>query len=152
MTKQVFKDEPYDGIVGLGPGTGGTMSNDFDFVYSLTHALPGITQRMFGLYFGHGKGGEIAFGGYDPRRLSSPIAWAPVADVDEGRWQVVISAIRVGNSTLDACSGSRCLAALDHGTTFLGVPSELEKQLENQISAAGPKHCDKSNMPDLQLE
>mmetsp|Transcript_114215 Transcript_114215/g.198012 ORF Transcript_114215/g.198012 Transcript_114215/m.198012 type:complete len:470 (-) Transcript_114215:295-1704(-) len=152
MSEDPFHDEPYDGIVGLGPGTGGILSNDFDFVYSLTHALPGNTQRMFGLYLGHGKGGEIAFGGYDPRRLSSPVTWAPIANVDEGRWQVVISAIRVGNSTLDACSGNRCLAALDHGTSLLGVPSELENQLEKQISAAGPRHCEKSNIPDLQLE
>mmetsp|Transcript_82248 Transcript_82248/g.145728 ORF Transcript_82248/g.145728 Transcript_82248/m.145728 type:complete len:458 (-) Transcript_82248:88-1461(-) len=152
MTDDPFVAEPYDGIVGLGPGTGGVLSNDFDFLYRIIHSVPGNTQGMFGLYLGPNNGGEIAFGGYDAKRLNSPISWAPVADVDEGRWQVTISAIRVGNSTLDVCSGTRCLAAFDHGTSYLGVPASMGEQMGKQISAAGPKHCEESKVPDLQLD
>mmetsp|Transcript_37951 Transcript_37951/g.69192 ORF Transcript_37951/g.69192 Transcript_37951/m.69192 type:complete len:457 (-) Transcript_37951:99-1469(-) len=152
MTDDPFVAEPYDGIVGLGPGTGGVLSNDFDFLYRIIHSVPGNTMGMFGLFLGPANGGEIAFGGYDPKRLNSPISWAPVADVDEGRWQVSISAIRVGNTTLDLCNGTRCLAALDHGTSYLGVPGSIGAYIGRQISAAGPEHCEESKVPDLQID
>lgn len=150
MTDDPFVAEPYDGIVGLGLGTGGALSNDFDFLDRIVHAVPGNTKSMFGLYLGS-KDGEIAFGGYDRKRLSSPIMWAPVVDVDDGRWQVSISAIRVANETLDVCSSGKCLAALDHGTSLLSVPSSLGGNLAKQISSAGPRHCQESTIPDLQL-
>lgn len=169
MTDDFIVASPYDGIVGLGPGTGSILSNEFDFIHRMTHAAPGPcqhngahwqwhtrphrgkTQGMFGLFLDE-KEGEIAFGGYDSKRLKSPISWTPAADIEGGRWQVTISAIRVGNATLDVCRSSRCLAALDYGTSFLGVPLSLERQLEKQISIAGPKRCGESIIPDLQLE
>lgn len=151
MTDDPFIAEPYDGIVGLGLGTGGMLSNDFDFLYRITHAVPRSMQGMFGLHLGSGLGGEIAFGGYDRKRITSPISWAPVVDEEQGRWQVAISAIRIQNKTLDVCSGGQCLAALDFGTSLLSVPSALEGHLEKQISTAGPGKCELSTVPDLQL-
>merc|ERR1719324_71828 len=108
----------------------------FNFLDSFRqgYARP-LPTNSFGLHIGQGEdGGEITFGGYDVKRLTHPLKWAKVAEPEEGRWQVAISAIRVGNLTLDACKGRACRAALDYSSTLLSAPSGLADSLEGMLA------------------
>lgn len=111
MSDMPFVLEPYDGAIGLGL-KGMSVSPEFNFLASFyrgyggpyTSATASVFSNSFGLHIGNDQdGGEITLGGYDANRLTQPLQWAPVADPEEGRWQVAISAIRVGNNTLEAC-------------------------------------------------
>merc|ERR1719409_571680 len=117
-----------------------------------------MISNSFGLHLGaDADGGEITFGGYDTKRLTHPLKWAPVADPQEGRWQVAISAIRVGNSTLDACRDRACRAAIDYSASLLGAPPNIAKSIETVLDFASTpggfgNGCQHLAMPDLHLE
>jgi len=128
------------------------LSRDFYFLSQFGRSSTGQMHPIFGLYMGSQQGAELALGGYDSTRMNSPISWAPLIDTDDGRWQVSISAIRVGNKTLDMCSTGKCRAALDHSTSLFSVPSSFGAILENTLSlAASQQSCDGPTMPELQL-
>lgn len=150
MTDDPFLAEPYDGVIGLGVD-GDVLSKDFYFLSQFTHSITGDMQAMFGLYIGAKQGAELALGGYDHKRVNSPIIWTPLLDTDDGRWQVSISSVRVGNKTIDMCSTGKCRAALDYSTSVFSVPFSLGASLENALSVASPKVCHDSVMPELQL-
>merc|ERR1719324_1198943 len=76
----------------------------------------------------------LHIGGDDVKRLTHPLKWAPVAEPEEGRWQVAISAIRVGNNTFEACRDRACRAAIDYSASLLGVPSKLASNLEKLLA------------------
>jgi len=161
MADMPFGLEPYDGTVGLGL-LAMSVSKEFNFLagfhqgYGDGHG--GYFPNSFGLHLGGDEdGGEITFGGYDVKRLTHPLKWAPVADPQEGRWQVAISAIRVGNNTLDACKNRACRAAMDYSASLLGVPSSLATGLETVLAfEASPSGfgdgCQYLAVPDIHLE
>lgn len=162
MSDMPFTLEPYDGTVGLGL-KGMSVSMEFNFLAAFqqgygTHPAHGAFSNSFGLHLGgDDDGGEITFGGYDVNRLTHPLKWAPVADPQEGRWQVAISAIRIGNNTIEACRDRVCRAAIDYSASLLGVPSKLAGGLEKLLAgAASPSGfgngCQHMAMPDIHLE
>jgi len=159
MTDMPFVMEPYDGTVGLGL-KGMSVSMEFNFLaaFHKGYGHGGAFSNSFGLHIGSdGDGGEITFGGFDVKRLINPLQWAPVADPQEGRWQVSISAIRVGNSTFDACRDRVCRAAIDYSSSLLGVPTNLAAGLESTLAkVALPSGfgdgCQTVAIPDLHLE
>lgn len=160
MSEMPFGLEPYDGTVGLG-FNGMSVSPEFNFLASF---LKGYNDQehhfsnSFGLHIASdGSGGEITFGGYDSKRLTHPLMWAPVADPQEGRWQVAISAIRVGNNTVEACRDQPCRAAIDYSASLLGVPTNLAKGLESVLSKVSVPGgfgdgCQHVAIPDIHLE
>jgi hypothetical protein len=158
MTDMPFLAEPYDGSIGLGL-KGMSLSMEFNFLASFRQGYGSpLPTNSFGLHIGAGEdGGEITFGGYDAKRLTHPLKWAKVAEPEEGRWQVAISAIRVGNQTLDACKGSTCRAALDYSSTLLSAPSGLADSLEGMLAKLALRSgfgngCQHLSIPDIHLE
>jgi hypothetical protein len=162
MSDMPFQMEPYDGTVGLGLN-GMSVSMEFNFLAAFQQASAygngGAFSNSFGLHLGGGDedGGEITLGGYDVKRLTHPLKWAPVANPEEGRWQISISAIRVGNKTLDACSGGKCRAAIDYSASLLGVPNTMAGGLETVLAElALPSGfgdgCQHLAIPDIHLE
>lgn len=159
MSDMPFTLEPYDGTVGLGLNSM-SVSPEFNFLTSFLKGY-GDSQgfsNSFGLHIGSdGSGGEITFGGYDAKRLTQPLMWAPIADPQEGRWQVAISAIRVGNNTFEACRDRACRAAIDYSSSLLGVPTNLAKSLESVLSKTSLPSgfgdgCQHIAIPDIHLE
>lgn len=154
-----FELEPYDGTVGLGL-IGMSVSKEFNFLAGFHQGFkqPVVFPNSFGLHIGGDEdGGEITLGGYDTSRLTHPLKWAPVADPDDGRWQVAISAIRIGNRTLDACKDRACRAAIDFSSSLLAVPSKLAPGLEQVLSfEASPagfgNGCQLMSIPDIHLD
>jgi len=159
MQDMPFAMEPYDGTIGLGL-QGMSVSKDFNFLaaFHQGYGEPVVYPNSFGLHIGTEEdGGEVTFGGYDAKRLTHPLKWAPVADPQEGRWQVAVSAIRVGNNTLDACKNRACRAAIDYSASLLAVPTSLapgiEKVLEFEASPIGfGDGCQHLSIPDIHLE
>lgn len=155
MSDVPFALEPYDGTIGLSL-IGMSISSEFNFLDSFMKGYKGMASNNFALYLGGDDGGEITFGGYDAKRLSHPLEWVTVAEPEEGRWQVAISAIRVGNKTLTACRAGECRAAIDYGASLLSIPPGLATGMEQTLeSLAVPNGygdgCQMTVMPDLQL-
>jgi len=162
MEDMPFTLEPYDGTVGLGLA-GMSLSEEFNFLAAFHRGYfprwqPMVFPNSFGLHLGGDEeGGEIFFGGYDVKRLTQPLKWAPVADPKEGRWQVAISAIRVGNNTIDACKNRACRAAIDYSSSLFAVPPNLASGIENVLAfESSPSGfgngCQLLSIPDIHLE
>jgi len=165
MSAMPLNLEPYDGTVGLGL-KGMSVSMEFNFLAAfqrgygnMVSSPGGVFSNSFGLHIGRGDedGGEITFGGYDVKRLTHPLKWAPVADPEEGRWQVAITAIRIGNNTFEACTDRKCRAAIDYSASLLGVPSKLASSLEAVLGELAPpagfgNGCQHLAIPDIHLE
>jgi len=161
MTDMPFVLEPYDGTVGLGLKSM-SVSDEFNFLtsfhrgYGNEHAS--FFPNSFGLHIGSDEdGGEITFGGYDSKRLTHPLKWAPVADPQDGRWQVAITAMRLGNNTLKACKDRRCRAGIDYSASLFGVPGKVASGLETILAELVPPSgfgdgCQHLAIPDLHLE
>jgi len=155
--------EPWDGTVGLGL-KGMSVSQEFNFLAAFQRGYGNIGNtgpifsNSFGLHIGSDEdGGEISFGGYDVKRLTHPLKWAPVAEPEEGRWQVAISAIRIGNNTFEACRDRACRAAIDYSASLLGVPSKLASNLEKILAFEAPPSgfgsgCQHLAIPDIHLD
>jgi hypothetical protein len=155
MSDMPFRAEPYDGTIGLGL-VGMSINSEFNFLESFMLTHRGVLSNNFALRLQDDNGGEITFGGFDVQSLSQPLEWVTVAAPEEGRWQVAISAIRVGNNTLSACRAGDCRAAIDYGASLLSVPPGLaggmEQALENVAVPSGyGDGCQITVMPDLQL-
>jgi len=160
MTDKPFALEPYDGTVGLGL-SGMSMSMEFNFLAAFHRGYAGALghafSNSFGLHIDGEDGGEITLGGYDVKRLTNPLKWAPVAAPDEGRWQVAILGIRVGNNTLDVCKDKACRAAIDYSASLLGVPPTLASGLENVLAFESTPGgfgdgCQHMAIPDIHLQ
>lgn len=158
MSDMPFMLEPYDGSVGLGL-QGMSLSMEFNFLSSFRQGYgSAIPTNSFGLHIGgDAEGGEITFGGFDVKRLTHPLKWASVANPEEGRWQVAISAIHIGNLTLDACRNHGCIAALDYSSSLLSAPTNLVGGLEKALAKlALPSGfgdgCQHVAIPDIRLE
>lgn len=164
MSDTPFLLEPYDGAVGVGL-KGMSLNAEFNFLTAFhngygTQALHNgaFFPNSFGLHIGTDEdGGEITFGGYDMKRLTHPLKWVPVADPNDGLWQVAIKAIRMGNNTFEACHERACKAVIDYSSTLLGVPSKLAQGVENALAKLTPPAgfgdgCQLLAIPDLQID
>lgn len=151
-----FGAEPYDGTIGLSL-EGMSVNPDFNFLDSFMRGHGRALSNSFALHLGaHEDGGEITFGGHDAQRLASPLKWVTVAEPGEGRWQVAIAAIRVGNNTLQACREGDCRAAIDYGSSLLSVPPTvaggMEQALEQLAMPSGyGDGCQLTAMPDIDI-
>jgi hypothetical protein len=159
MSDMPFLTEPYDGTVGLGL-KGMSITKEFNFLAAFQHGhyMSTMTRNSFGLHIGTEEdGGEVTLGGYDVNRLTHPLKWAKVADPDDGRWQVAVSAIRIGNTTLDVCRDRVCRAAFDYSSSLLGVPANMVDGLQSALAKfSAPEGfgdgCQILSMPDISLE
>lgn len=131
MTQQPFQSFKFDGVVGLGLASL-ALDDEFSFFDMLSSMLEkqGGGSSIFGFYLAESplEGAdvsEIAFGGYNPKRILAPLQWAPVAMKDLGYWQVEIFGVRIGNVTLDICQAEACRGIVDTGTSHLGVPGPI---------------------------
>lgn len=132
MTEVPFRAMPNDGILGLGLSNL-SISGVFNFVME-SQSQQRWPSKQFAFLLGT-VGGELALGGYNPARLASPLAWVPVLRPEEGFWQVRIHAVRVGNRSIDGCTGSAgCRGIIDTCTSSLGAPALMADALIAALS------------------
>jgi len=144
MSKQPFKNFLFDGIFGLGLGSL-ALSKNFSFFNTFVQQ-GGFGSPHFSVFLTDSEAGdesEIAFGGYNPERLSGSLSWAPVVKPDMGYWQLELLAVRVDGQPLDVCKDGSCRAVIDTGTSHLGIPSPHDEVLSDLLirPAIGVSDC-----------
>ncbi|KAF5760509.1 putative phytepsin [Helianthus annuus] len=81
-----------------------------------------------------GEGGEIVFGGVDPKHFTGEHTYVPVTQ--KGYWQFDMGDVLIGGKPAGFCT-SGCSAIADSGTSLIAGPSEVIKQINDAIGAAG---------------
>lgn len=155
MSKQPFKNFLFDGIFGLGLGSL-ALSKNFSFFNTFVQQ-GGFGSPHFSVFLTDSEAGdesEIAFGGYNPERLSGSLSWAPVVKPDMGYWQLELLAVRVDGQPLDVCKDGSCRAVIDTGTSHLGIPSPHDEVLSDLLirPAIGVSDCRYVKAPILEFE
>jgi len=139
MTEEPFSLFDFDGILGLGMNAL-ALHPKFSFFGQMVAQNPTLLPQ-FSVFLARGEDDDsvISFGGHDAGRVQSDLQWAPVAMEELGFWQVQIEAIRIGDVTLDECADGTCRAIFDTGTSLLGVPREIMKSMQSQLSRPVPE-------------
>ncbi|XP_020593223.1 phytepsin-like isoform X1 [Phalaenopsis equestris] len=81
-----------------------------------------------------GDGGEIVFGGSDPKHYKGEHTYVPVTL--KGYWQFDMGDVLVGGKNTGFCSGG-CAAIADSGTSLIAGPTTIITEINQKIGAAG---------------
>jgi hypothetical protein len=129
-----FREMPNDGIIGLGL-EGLSTGPRFNFLKNMM--LQSNLKHRFALFLAaDGSGGEISFGGYDRRHLAEKLSWVPVANPEQGYWQVSILSITVGDEMLYDCRAGDCKGVVDMGSSNFGVPETMVPSFQAALGAS----------------
>jgi hypothetical protein len=155
MSAQPFQAFHFDGIFGLSL-EGLAVAPEFSFLSTLAGSGSGAATQ-FGVFLSDGEGSEsseIALGGFNQKRLLTPLHWAPLALRQHGHWQVQITKVIIGNQTLEFCSDGSCRGVVDTGTSHLGVPKEHLGDFSHRLTvdSGGLSDCRQASAPQVRLE
>jgi len=133
MSEEPFYAFAFDGVFGLGLDSL-ALAPEFSF-FGMMAKQKLLTHTSFGVFLADSDDelSEISFGGHSPDKLASGLTWAAVASPEHGYWQVKISAVRIGNRTLDYCRDGQCRAVVDTGTSLLAVPQDFMPDLQQEL-------------------
>ncbi|KAL9236602.1 hypothetical protein vseg_011249 [Gypsophila vaccaria] len=86
------------------------------------------------------EGGELVFGGVDPKHFHGQHTYAPVTT--KGYWQFEMGDVLIDGRTTGYCSGG-CAAIADSGTSLLAGPTTIITQINEAIGGSGvvSKEC-----------
>ncbi|KAH9322338.1 hypothetical protein KI387_016977, partial [Taxus chinensis] len=86
------------------------------------------------------QGGEIVFGGVDPKHFKGEHTYVHVTH--QGYWQFNMGDFFIGDKSTSYCSGG-CAAIADSGTSLLAGPSVIVAEINHAIGAEGiaSKEC-----------
>jgi len=154
MSTQPFKTFHFDGILGLGLD-GLAMNRNFSS-YDMLMSTGKMGHNHFGVFLTEGEDGEeseIAFGGFNQKRLLDDLKWAPVAMADLGYWQIRILAVRINGVELDVCKDGTCRGVVDTGTSHLGVPAPFDGEFADLLTreAGDLVDCRNVDAPDIEI-
>lgn len=80
------------------------------------------------------KGGELIFGGVDPKHFKGKHTYVPVTE--KGYWQIEMGDFFIGGSSTGVCEGG-CAAIVDSGTSLLAGPTPVVAEINHAIGAEG---------------
>ncbi|XP_020584637.1 aspartic proteinase oryzasin-1-like [Phalaenopsis equestris] len=126
----------FDGILGLGFKEI-SVDNVVPVWYNMVdHGL--IEDPIFSFWLNRnsedGDGGEIVFGGSDPKHYIGQHTYVPVTL--KGYWQFNMGDVLIGGESTGFCSGS-CAAIADSGTSLIAGPTTVITEINQRIGAAG---------------
>jgi len=155
MSAQPFQAFQFDGIFGLSL-EGLAVAPEFSFLSNLAGSGSGAATQ-FAVFLSDGEGSEsseIALGGFNQKRLLTPLHWAPLALRQHGHWQVQITRVVIGNRTLELCSDGSCRGVVDTGTSHLGVPKQHLNEFSQELTVdnGGLSDCREAPAPQVRLE
>lgn len=138
MSSEPFGLFAFDGVLGLGLEAL-TLDPHFSFFGQLSSQHPGLLPR-FAVYLARDADDRsfISMGGHYPEHASSEFQWSPVCMPELGYWQVRLLAVRVGSQSLVKCAPGECRAILDTGSSLLGAPRAVLRDLQGRLSRALP--------------
>lgn len=128
MSSEPFTAFGFDGVLGLGLASL-ALNPGFHFFSQLSEQKD--VDPMFGVFLAQPgrNGSEVTFGGISDAHVQHPVHWVPVMKPELGFWQVQILTVRTGEKTLKLCEDGGCHAAVDTGTSLLGIPPEAFRPL-----------------------
>lgn len=159
MSEDPFSSFEFDGVLGLGLA-GLSQTSEFNFLETAAgmgawDPMPGA-ERTFAVFLAISdeEQSEITFGGWQVSRLreGEDLVWSPVQDADLGYWQLTVFSVSANGVKSDFCD-SGCRAIVDTGTSLLGVPSDLGRELAKALRHDANKEglCDGPG-PSLELD
>jgi len=160
MSEDPFASFDFDGVLGMGL-SGLSQTSEFNFLETAAGAgawnpMPGF-ERTFAVFLAISdeEQSEITFGGWQVSRLreGEDLAWNQVQDADLGYWQLHIVGITANGIKTGYCDDGTCRAVVDTGTSLLGVPSTLGRDLASKLrhDANDGGLCDGA-MPTLEID
>ncbi|KAJ0434714.1 putative phytepsin [Helianthus annuus] len=126
----------FDGILGLGfkENSVGNAITVWDNIVS-QHL---VKHHVFSLWLNRQskdiEGGEIVFGGFDPKHYKGKHTYVPVTQ--KGYWQFDIDGVLIGGKPTGVCK-SGCSAIADSGTSFIAGPTSVITLINRAIGATG---------------
>ncbi|KAK1424358.1 hypothetical protein QVD17_19687 [Tagetes erecta] len=99
-----------------------------------------VKEQVFSFWFnrkseeGDGEGGEIVFGGVDPKHFTGEHTYVPVTQ--KGYWQFDMGDVLIGGKSEGFCK-SGCSAIADSGTSLIAGPTEVINEINRAIGGAG---------------
>ncbi|KAF8017665.1 hypothetical protein BT93_H2766 [Corymbia citriodora subsp. variegata] len=126
----------FDGILGLGFRET-SAANALPVWYNMVQQGL-VSQKIFSFWLNQGsdsdKGGEIVFGGIDPKHFKGNHTYVQVTQ--RGYWQIPLGDFLIGNQSTGICSGG-CAAVVDSGTSFIAGPTAVLAEINKAIGAKG---------------
>ncbi|XP_056168330.1 cyprosin-like isoform X1 [Syzygium oleosum] len=126
----------FDGILGLGFREI-SAANTLPIWYNMVQQGL-VSQKVFSFWLNRGsesnKGGEIVFGGVDPKHFKGNHTYVQVTQ--RGYWQIPLGDFLIGNQSTGVCSGG-CAAIVDSGTSFVAGPTAILAEIHKAIGAKG---------------
>ncbi|XP_059442592.1 aspartic proteinase oryzasin-1-like [Corylus avellana] len=102
-----------------------------------------ISQKIFSFWFNRdpekSEGGEIIFGGVDPKHFKGEHTYVPVTQ--KGYWQIGFGDFLIANHSTGFCEGG-CNAIMDSGTSFIAGPTAIITEINRAIGVKGLKNVD----------
>ncbi|KAI4962939.1 hypothetical protein ZWY2020_020618 [Hordeum vulgare] len=117
-----FMFRKFDGILGLGfkeIAKGNVEPVWYNMVNQHLVGSP-VFSFWFNRHAGKGQGGEIVFGGIDPKHHKEEHKYVPITK--KGYWQFDMGDVLIGGNSTGLCA-SRCAAIADSGTSLLVGPT-----------------------------
>jgi hypothetical protein len=136
MSEEPFASFAFDGILGLSLDAL-ALAPEFS-TFGMLSGRGHLEHPSFGVFLAEGddETSDITFGGWNPNKIRGQPVWAPVHDPELGHWQVHVTSLRLGNTTLDFCNDGQCRAVVDTGTSLLAVPDMVADQLIDSLEAS----------------
>ncbi|KAL6845334.1 hypothetical protein ACP4OV_024829 [Aristida adscensionis] len=131
-----FMVAKFDGILGLGfqeISVGNAVPVWYNMVKQGLVGDP-VFSFWFNRHAGEGQGGEIVFGGIDPRHHKRNHTYVPVTK--KGYWQFDMGDVLIGGKSTGFCAAG-CSAIADSGTSLLTGPTAIITQINKEIRAVG---------------
>ncbi|KAK7259043.1 hypothetical protein RIF29_24637 [Crotalaria pallida] len=97
-----------------------------------------VSEKVFSFWLNSDpnakKGGELVFGGVDPKHFKGEHTYVPVTR--KGYWQIEIGDFLIDGLSTGVCEGG-CAAIVDSGTSLLAGPTPVVAQINHAIGAEG---------------
>ncbi|AAF27055.1 F4N2.8 [Arabidopsis thaliana] len=136
-----FRSVKFDGVIGLGIKSSRAQGSVTVWENMVKQKL--ITKPIFSLYLrphkGDGgedpNGGQIMFGGFDPKQFKGEHVYVPMKLSDD-RWKIKMSKIYInGKPAINFCDDVECTAMVDSGSTDIFGPDEAVGKIYKEIGA-----------------
>jgi cathepsin D len=150
-----FVAAKFDGLFGMGYDTISVdkLPTVFSCVMANTTSCP---QGVFAFYLnrdpnsGAGKGGEMTLCGLDSSHYTGSITYVPIPQSLQGYWEFMADGMTIAGTAIET---GKFKAIADTGTSLIGGPTALVKQVQQLIGATplaqGEYMVDCSSIPTL---
>ena len=133
--------DPTDGILGL--SFSAISEAQSETVIDRLWKEGAITRRVFSFFLtsqGEEKGSQFILGEPDPAFAPNGLHYFPIVPQvrEVQQWVIALDTMTMGGQSHGLCSQRACVALLDTGTSFIGLPSLPFLSIKDQILALRP--------------